>query len=64
MKMPDQHPLWKPKFLMAAFVQVMGTVALFTHFLDGGSWIAASALALGVFTAGSVVENKAMMNAP
>jgi hypothetical protein len=65
--MNEQHRFWKPKFYMAAFVQLSGTIAMFCGtFLDkpiltGGEWIAASTLALGVFTAGSVVENKALL---
>lgn len=68
MELPDQHRYWKPKFIMAAFVQVTGTIALFAGIwlekpiLNGGEWIAASTLALSVFAAASVIENKALMS--
>jgi hypothetical protein len=56
-----QHPLWKPKFLMTAFVMVSGTVALFAHLIADGSWVTLMNLSLATFTAASVTENKLTM---
>lgn len=56
--MNDQHRYWKPKFHMTAFVQIMSTIALFTGHIDQGGYITVSTLALGMFTAGSVAENR------
>lgn len=58
MKQHPQSRYWKPKFKMTAFVQVMSTIALFSGHIDQGGYITVSTLALGMFTAGSVVENK------
>jgi hypothetical protein len=54
----EQSKYWKPKFSMTAFVQIMSTVALFSGHIDQGGYITVSTLSLGMFTAGSVVENK------
>ena len=54
----SQSPFWKPKFIQSAFVQVMSSIALFTGHIDSGGYITLSSLVLGMFTAGSVVENK------
>lgn len=55
--MQDQHRFWRPKFLMALFVQVTSTIAMFSGHMDGGTWVASSTLTLSVFTAGNVTEN-------
>jgi hypothetical protein len=54
----DQHPLWKPKFIQSAFVQLMSTFALFTGHIDQGGYVTLSSLVIGMFTAGSVIENQ------
>lgn len=54
----EQHPFWKPKFIQTAFVQVIGAVALFSGHLDQGGFVTLSTLIVGMFTAGSVIENK------
>lgn len=54
----EQSKYWKPKFHMTAFVQVMSTIALFSGYIDQGGYITISTLSLGMFTAGSVTENK------
>jgi len=59
----DQHPLWKPKLYAATTVFGTGSVALFLHFLTGGEWVTVSTLTLSVFTAGNIVENKALLGA-
>lgn len=56
----NQHPLWKPKFLVTAFVQLSSCLALFSGHLDGGAYVAVSTLTLATFTAGSVTENRLM----
>ena len=53
-----QSAFWKPKFIQSAFVQAMSSIALFTGHMDAGGYITLSSLVLGMFTAGSVVENK------
>ena len=57
----DQHPLWKPKLYAASTVFFTASGGLFLHFLTGGEWVTVSTLTLGVFTAGNVVENKAVL---
>jgi hypothetical protein len=48
---------WKStKFQHAAFVQGVATVAMFTSHLSGAEWIAASTIALGIYTAGDVAQ--------
>lgn len=44
------------KFQHAAFVQLLASVALFTGHLTGAEWIAASTIALAVYTAGDVAQ--------
>jgi hypothetical protein len=51
---------WKPKFLQSAFVQLSGCVALFLGFIDQGGYISLSTLALGIYAAASVTENRLM----
>lgn len=55
-----QHPLWKPKFLVTAYVLLSATALLIFGKLDGGSWVAVVNLALATFVAGSVYENKVL----
>ena len=59
--MKDQHPLWKPKFIQTAFVQLSGCVALFIDKIDGGTYVALSTLALSVYSVANVVEQR-MLN--
>lgn len=47
------------KFWHAAFVQATGTVALFMRIIDGGTYVALSTLALGVYVAGNVAADRA-----
>jgi hypothetical protein len=54
----NQHPFWKPKFIQSFFVQVMSTILVFTGHLDQGGYVTLSTLIIGMFTAGSVIENK------
>ncbi len=56
----NQHPLWKPKFLITAFVQVSSCLALFAGYLDGGAYVSVSTLTLATFSAASVTENRLM----
>ena len=50
---------WKStKFQHAMFVQTVATVALFTGHLDGGVWLAASTLTLGVYSLADVAQKK------
>ena len=57
----DQHRWWKPKFLFAMAVFIVGSAALFFGKIGGGEWVAAATMTLAVFTAGNVVENKAVL---
>ena len=57
----DQHPFYKPKLLAAAVVFLVASVALFTRFLGGGEWLSAATITLAVYTAGNVIENKAIL---
>ena len=59
--MSKQHWLYRPKFIQAAFVQISGCIALFTGFIDGGTYVTLSSLALSIYAAASVVENKLTM---
>lgn len=48
---------WKStKFLHGMFVQLMATVMSFTGHLDGSEWIAASTIALGIYSAADVAQ--------
>ncbi len=46
------------KFWQSAFVQVTGAVALFLGRIDGGTYVALSGLALGIYVAGNVAADK------
>ena len=46
------------KFWQSAFVQVTGAVALFLRFIDGGTYVALSTLALTVYATANVVEKR------
>ena len=56
----NQSPWWKPKFIQTAFVQAVGAVGLFSGHLDQSAFVTLSTLIVGMFTAGSVVENRLM----
>ena len=58
------QPFWyKPKLIAAATVFFVASVALFTKFLGGGEWLSAATITLAVYTAGNIVENKAILGA-
>jgi len=59
----DQAFWYKPKLLAAATVFFVASVALFTKFLGGGEWLSAATITLAVYTAGNVIENKAVLGA-
>lgn len=46
------------KFLQSFFVQIVSAVALLLEIIDGGTWVACSSLALGIFSAANVVDKK------
>ncbi len=46
------------KFWQSAFVQVTGAAALFMRVIDGGTYVALSGLALGIYVAGNVAADK------
>jgi hypothetical protein len=50
--------LGSTKFIHAIGVQVVATVALFTGHITGAEWIAASTIALAIYTAGDVAQKK------
>lgn len=58
--MNDQHPMWKPKFIQTAFVQVTSFYLMLTGHLDQGGYVTLSTLIVGMFTAASVIENKVL----
>lgn len=58
----EQSQYWKPKFLQAVFVQVTGALALFAKLIDGGTYVALSSLALGIYVAGNVAEQQVQKN--
>jgi predicted rRNA methylase YqxC with S4 and FtsJ domains len=50
---------WKStKFLSASFVQVTGAIALFVGKVDGGTYVALSSLALGIYAVADVAHKK------
>jgi hypothetical protein len=46
------------KFLQACFVQVTGAIALFIGKVDGGTYVALSSLALGIYAVANVAAKK------
>jgi type IV secretory pathway protease TraF len=46
------------KFLHAIGVQAVASVALFTGHLDGATWVAASTIALGIYSIADVAAKK------
>lgn len=44
------------KLSHALFVQLMATIMRFTEHLDGSEWIAASTIALGIYSAADVAQ--------
>lgn len=46
------------KFLLAAIASFVAHVALFTKNMDGGTWVAAQTLVLGLYSASDVTEHK------
>lgn len=55
---------WKStKFVHALGVQFVASVALFTGHIDGGTWVAASTLALGIYSISDVAQKRITANA-
>ena len=50
------------KFWQSAFVQVTGAIALFMRVIDGGTYVALSSLALGIYVVGNVAADKEVTN--
>ena len=50
------------KFWQSAFVQVTGAIALFIGVIDGGTYVALSSLALGIYVVGNVAADKEVTN--
>jgi hypothetical protein len=46
------------KFLQSAFIQITGAIALFIDKIDGGTYVALSSLALGIYVAANVASKK------
>lgn len=46
------------KYFQSMFAQAVASVALFTGHLDGGTWVAAMALALGIYAASNVAAQR------
>lgn len=51
------------KFAHALLVQLVASVALFTRHIDGGTWVAASTLALGIYSIADVASKRVERNA-
>lgn len=51
-------PYYSRKFILACVSLTIGTVALFTRFLDGTQWITLVAWVLGVHAAGQITDEK------
>jgi hypothetical protein len=50
---------WKStKFAQAVFVQITGAVALFTGKIDGGTYVALSTIALGIYATADVADKR------
>ena len=50
------------KFVHALIVQLVASVALFTRHLDGGTWVAASTIALGIYSIADVAAKRGPPN--
>jgi hypothetical protein len=46
------------KFIHAMGVQVVASIALFTGHLDGATWVAASTIALGIYSVADVMQKR------
>jgi hypothetical protein len=46
------------KFLLACFAMGISSIGLFTGDLDGGTWVAALSLVLGLYAAANVMEKR------
>lgn len=46
------------KFMHAMAVQLVASVALFTKHMDGTTWVAASTIALGIYSIADVVQKR------
>jgi hypothetical protein len=46
------------KFIHALLVQVVASVALFTRHMDAPTWVAASTIALGIYSIADVMQRK------
>lgn len=51
-------PLCNTKFWQSAFVQVTGAAALFLRVIDGGTYVALSSLALGIYVVGNIAADR------
>lgn len=60
----EQSVNWKStKFVQAVFVQITGAVALFMDKIDGGTYVALSALALTIYSVADVAQKRVAANA-
>ena len=50
------------KFRLAAFFAAVSTIALFTHFIEGGVFASLVGLILGLYGASNVMENNKSIN--
>lgn len=46
------------KFWHALLVQLVASVALFTGHMDGSTWVAASTIALGIYSLADVAQKR------
>lgn len=54
----DENKWASRKFWQAAFVQATGALALFNRIIDGGTYVALSTIALGIYAAGNVAAKQ------
>ena len=46
------------KFMLACFAMIISAIGLFSGQLDGGTWVAACSLVLGLYGAANVAETQ------
>jgi hypothetical protein len=46
------------KFIHAIGVQLVASIALFTRHMDASTWVAASTIALGIYSIADVVQKR------
>lgn len=60
MSLPEQHPLWKPKWITTMVVILAALGLRIADLIGGGEWVTINTTALITYVGGSVMENKAL----